>query len=59
MDEDLAYHLQEIAKLAETNPKEANEAMRDILGYVYDRKRFAEEIALQTTEEKEGGGKHV
>ncbi|WP_285693092.1 hypothetical protein [Helicobacter ailurogastricus] len=51
--------MQEIAKLAETNPKEANEAMRDILGYVYDRKRFAEEIALQTTEEKEGGGKHV
>ncbi|WP_104690566.1 hypothetical protein [Helicobacter heilmannii] len=60
IDEDLACHLQELAKLAKTNPKEVNAAMQDILDSVCDRKRFAEAaISMQAAQQKDSSGKHI
>ncbi|BCZ20069.1 hypothetical protein NHP190012_17110 (plasmid) [Helicobacter sp. NHP19-012] len=59
IDKDLAYLLQEVTKIAEINPQEASEAFDDILRYVDERKRSAEEISLQASQQKDSGGYHI
>ncbi|BEG57269.1 hypothetical protein NHP21005_09570 [Helicobacter sp. NHP21005] len=60
IDKDLAYLLQEVTKIAEINPKEASEAFDDILRYVDERKRSAEEeISMQASQQKDSGGYHI
>ncbi|GMB96758.1 hypothetical protein [Helicobacter sp. NHP22-001] len=59
IDKGLAYLLQEVTKLVEINPQEASEAFDDILKYVDERKRSAEEISMQAMQQKDSGGYHI
>ncbi|BEG57231.1 hypothetical protein NHP21005_09190 [Helicobacter sp. NHP21005] len=59
--EDLAYHLQEIAKLAKTKPEEVKEAMQEILDFVCDCLQFTKRVenSMQVAQQKDSSGKHI